>query len=219
VKGPGAGDFEIVGIVQDGKYNSLSEKPDPYLFFSLLQAPSAELTLMVETGADPAAAAATVRNLLRQIDPRMPTMQMMTLEEHMRFAFYEPHLGAVVVGTLGAAGLALSLIGLYGVVTFVVARRTREIGVRMALGARPVDIFRAVLTRAIGLALGGVLVGTVLALLVTQALSGSIYGVSPLDPLSYLSTAALLVIVSAAASWWPARRATQVDPVRALRAE
>jgi predicted permease len=219
VIGPGAGDFHIVGVVQDGKYINLSEKPDPYLFFSLLQVPSAQLTLMVQTDADPGAAAATVRNVLKQIDPRMPTMQMMTLEEHTRFAFYEPHLWAVVVGNLGAAGLVLSLIGLYGVVAFVVARRTREIGVRMALGARPADIFRSVLTRALELALCGVLVGTGIALPVTQGLSGSIYGVSPLDPLSFMSTAALLVTVSAVASWWPARQAMQVDPVRALRAE
>jgi putative ABC transport system permease protein len=219
VTGPGAGTFEIIGVVQDGKYINLSEKPDPYLFFSLLQVPSAQLTLMVQTDADPGAAAATVRNVLKQLDPRMPTMQMMTLEEHTRFAFYEPHLAAVVVGNLGAAGLVLSLVGLYGVVAFVVARRRREIGVRMALGARPADIFRAVMTRALGLALCGVLIGTVTALLVTQTLAGSIYGVNPSDPLAFISTAALLVIVSAVASWWPARRAMQVDPVRALRAE
>lgn len=219
VKGPEAGDYQIVGIVQTGKYNSLSEKPVPYLFFSLLQVPRGELTLMVRTDGDPGAAAATVRDVIKQLDPRMPTLQMMTLEEHTRFAFYEPHLAAVIIGALGSAGLALSLIGLYGVVAFVVARRTREIGVRMALGARPVDIVRAVLTRALGLALAGVLVGTALALLATQALQGSIYGVSPSDPVSFISTAALVVMVSAAASWWPARRAMRVDPIRALRAE
>jgi len=174
---------------------------------------------MVQTDQDPGAAATIVRNVIKQLDPRMPTMQMTTLEEHTRYALYEPHLAAVVVGNLGAAGLVLSFAGLYGVVAWVVARRTREIGVRMALGARPADILRAVLTRAFGLALAGVLAGTVIALLVTQALSGSIYGVSPLDPLSYVSTAALLMIVSAVASWWPARRAMQVDPVHALRAE
>ncbi len=214
-----ASDVEIVGVVEDGKYNSLNEKPVPYLFFPLLQVPRYQLTVMVGTDGDPGAAATTVREVIRQIDPRMPTLQMMTLEEHTRYAFYEPHLAAVVVGTLGGAGLLLSLVGLYGVVAFVVARRTREIGVRMALGARPRDVFRTVLTRAIWLAFVGVMVGAAFGLLVTQALQGSIYGVNPSDPLSFVSTAVLLVVVSVAASWWPARRAMRVDPIRALRAE
>jgi predicted permease len=219
VKGPGAGDFEIIGVAEDGKYNSLGEKPDPYLFFPVLQVPSGQLTLMVRADAGPGAAAAIVRRVLTDLDPRMPTMQIITLEEHTRFAFFEPHLAAVVVGNLGGAGLVLSLVGLYGVVAFVVARRTREIGVRMALGARPADVFRTVMTRALWLALGGVLAGAAVGFLVARTIAGSIYGVSPADPLSFIATALLLVIVSALASWWPARRAMQVDPVRALRAE
>jgi hypothetical protein len=89
---------------------------NPYLFFSLLQAPSSELTLMVEPNADAGAAAAIIRDVLEQLDPGMPTLRMMTLEEHTRFAYYEPHVTAVVVGKLGGAGLLLSLVGLYGVV-------------------------------------------------------------------------------------------------------
>jgi len=219
VTGTSGGVFEVVGIVQDGKYNSLGESPDPYCFFSLAQAPTSELTLMVRATSSPEAAAAIVRDVLKQLDPRMPTMGMMTLAEHMRFAFYESHLATVVIGTLAGAGLLLSLVGLYGVVAFVVARRTREIGVRMAIGARPGHIFRAVLARALLLALGGIVIGAAAALVVTRALAGEVYGVSPSDPLSFTGTAVLLSTVSALASWWPARRAMQVDPVRALRIE
>ena len=220
VKGPMAADFEIIGIVQDGKYNRLNERPDPYLFFSLLQAPSSELTLMVEPNADAdaGAAAANIRDVLKQLDPRMPTLRMMTLEEHTRFAYYEPHVTAVVVGNLGGVGLLLSLVGLYGVVAFIVARRTREIGVRMALGARPADIFRAVLTRQWTRAVRG-------ARRSRNRPAGDAgpcridLTALPSDPFSYASTGALLMIVSAIASCWPAYRAMRVNPARALRTE
>ncbi len=215
----GIGECVIVGVVQDGKYLSLYEDPQPYLFFPLDQLPSGELTLMVRTDADLAAGAQSVREVLKSLDPRMPFMQVLTLEEHTRFGSYETRVASTVLGYLGGVGLVLSLTGLYGVVTFVVARRTREIGIRMALGARPSDIFRNVLARSLALAGAGVGAGAVLAWIATRGIAGSMYGINPAEPMMFVVTGLALVLVSAGASIWPARRAMRVDPVNALRSE
>lgn len=219
VTGAGAGSYLIVGIAQDGKYRSLYEEAEPYLFFHLEQAPSGELTLMVRTDMEPGAAARSIRTEIETLDPRMPALQMMTLDEHTQFGSYETRVASIVMGNLAGAGLILSLVGLYSVVAFMVARRTREIGVRMALGAQPSDIFRNVMARSLKLAGAGVCAGAVLAWIATRGMAPSVYGVNPADPLSFAATALLLVLVSAGASWWPARRAMQVDPVTAIRTE
>jgi predicted permease len=219
VVGPGAGDYDVIGVVRDGKIGRLTEQPEPYLFFSLAQAPSGDLTLIVQAGPDPASAASTVRDVIHQIDPRLPTMQMLTLAEHMKFVSYEADLSSTVVGSLAVVGVLLSVIGLYGVVSFVVARRTKEIGVRMALGARSADIFRDVMGRALRLTLGGIGIGAVVVVLAMSALGGSLYGISRWDPPTFLFTALALTIVALVASWWPGRRAMRIDPVKALRSE
>jgi predicted permease len=219
VTGPGSGDYDVVGIVRDGKVNRLTEEPEPYMFFAQTQVPSSDLTLIVQAGADPTRAASTVREVLRRLDPRLPTMQMLTLSEHMRFASYEADLSSTIVGSLSVCGVLLSVIGLYGVISFVVARRTKEIGVRMALGAEPADIFRDVMGRALVLTLCGVGIGAVLAGMAMAGLGGSLYGISPWDPATFSVTAAALTAIALGASWWPGRRAMRIDPVQALRSE
>ncbi len=219
VRVDGVGECVVVGVVQDGKYRSLYEDPDAYMFFPLEQVPSGELTLMVRTDVDPAAGAQALREVLRTLDPRMPFMQVLTLEEHARFGSYETRVASTVLGYLGGVGLVLSLTGLYGVVTFVVARRTREIGIRMALGARPRDVFRNVLIRSLTLAGVGAGAGAVLGWLGTRGLARSMYGINPAEPIMFIATGLLLILVSAGASVWPARRAMRVNPVTALRSE
>lgn len=219
VQGPGAGEFEVIGVVRNGKINRLTETPEPYMFFSLAQVPSSELTLIVQAGADPGRAAVVVRNVLRELDPRMPTLQMLTLAQHMRYASYEARVAAILVTSLSVAGLLLSLIGVYGVMSSNVASRTKEIGVRMALGAAPADILREVMRRAFVLALSGVGAGVAIALAVARVLSGSLYGVGPADPATFVVAAAGLTGMAMLASFGPARRATLVDPIASLRAE
>lgn len=219
VQGPGAGEFEVIGVVRDGKINRLTETPEPYMFFSLSQVPSAELTLIVQAGADPVRATVVVRNVLRELDPRMPTLQMLTLAQHMRYASYEARVAAILVASLSFAGLLLSLIGVYGVMSSTVASRTKEIGVRMALGAASADILREVMRRAFVLAMWGVGVGVAIALAVARVLAGSLYGVGPADPATFVAAAAALTCMAMLASWGPARRATLVDPIASLRAE
>jgi predicted lysophospholipase L1 biosynthesis ABC-type transport system permease subunit len=219
VSGPGGGDYEVIGVVEDGKINQLIETPQPYLFFTLAQVPSSELTLIVDAGADAGSAARLIRNAVRELDPQMPLTSMMTLADHMRYASYESNVAAAAVSSLSATGLVLTVIGLYAVVSFVAARRTKEIGVRMALGAQPADIARGVLRHAVGLTLTGVGIGVGLSFVISHVLAGSLYGVSPSDPLTFLGTGTGLTTVALAASWWPARRAMRTNPVTALRME
>jgi putative ABC transport system permease protein len=219
ISGAGAGTYEVVGVAEDGKYLSLAESPQPYLYFPLAQSPTAELTLIVQPARDQATAAAAVQDVLREIDPRMPTMRILTLAEQVRFASYETRLAALVVGILGISGALLSVVGLYGVIAFLVARRTREIGIRIALGAGRRDVCRLVAGSSLALSVSGAAVGVALALLLSRALAHSLYGVSPADPLVYASVTFGVVVVTIAAAAGPVRRALRVEPVAALRAD
>jgi putative ABC transport system permease protein len=220
VLGPGpSGTFTIVGVVETGKYSSLTESPDPYLFFALEQMPTSEPTVVIRTTGDPASLAPAVRQILRDLDPRLPTLQMITLDQHMGFALYEPRFMVALIGTLGLFGLALSLTGLYAVMAFVVATRRREFGVRLALGAKPADLIRHVLWQGAQLIGAGLAAGILLALMATQTMSGSLVGLTPFDPLTYLPVSALLGIVGLAAAWHPAHRASRTDPASVLKTD
>lgn len=220
VLGPGnAGTYTIVGVAETGKYRNLTEAPDPYLFFAFDQMPSSEPTVIIQTDSDAARLAPTVRQILHDLDPRLPTLQILTLDQHMQFALYEPRFMSAVVGTLSLLGLVLSVIGLYAVIALVVASHQREFGVRVALGAEPRDLWGSVL-RQTAIVIGvGLAVGIPLAFTGARTLSGSLVGVSSSDPFSYLAVLAIVVIVGMGAAWQPARRAARIDPVQALKAE
>ena len=219
VRGPGGGEFEVVGIARDGKINRLTETPQPYMFFALSQMPSSELTVIIQAGADPRRAAPIARSVVAGIDPRMPTLQMLTLEEHLRYGTYEARVLAILVSSLSIAGLILALLGVYSTMSAAVATRTKEIGVRMALGAAPGDILREVAGRTATIAAWGVGLGAGAALAAGRLLAGSLYGVGPSDPATFAAVALGLMSVSLLASWAPCRRAARVDPVDSLRAE
>jgi putative ABC transport system permease protein len=150
----------------------------------------------------------------------MPIMQVTTMDQHMQSALVGQRAVAVLVGALGGFGLLLSVIGLYGVVAFLVSRRTREIGIRIALGAGRADVVRDVVAQGGRLAAVGVVVGLGLALAVMSGLRHDVvYGLSRFDPVTYVATAALVLLTALAGSYVPARRASRVDPIAALRAE
>jgi putative ABC transport system permease protein len=211
-----AGTFEIAGIVETGKYNSVTESPDPYVFFASDQMPSGELTFII-AAPNPGAIAPAVRAALTRLDPRMPMLGLMTLDEHLGYAMYQSHILATTVASLGSAGLGLSLIGLYAVISFMVARRRREIGVRMALGAQPRDVMIAVLRQTAVVAAWGVLAGLVLAGVAGSALASSLVGVSPFDPATYVVASFVVATACLVAVWPPSRRAAKVDPAVTLR--
>lgn len=210
---------QIVGVVQDGKYISLSEERVPYLYVPFDQQPPGEVTVIARTRGPEQAAAEDFRRVLRALDPSMPATQIITLSEHLRTALIFERLSAILVGTLGALALILSMVGLYGVISYITASRTREIGVRMALGAGRRDVLRQVVGQGGAFAAVGIAIGVVVGPLVARMMSSILYGVSSYDPATYCAACMLVMAVALAATYVPARRAAGIDPIEALRSE
>jgi putative ABC transport system permease protein len=213
----------VVGIARDGKYLMLTEPPRPYCYVPIAQNYRSPVTLLVRTASDdPAALAGPLRRLLGEMDPDLPVFNVRTMTNHMRdsvFAFMPFRMAVALAGAQGAVGLLLAVMGLYAVVSYTVTRRTREIGVRMALGANRTDVLRLVIRDGMRLSLIGVAIGLLMALGIGLVLSQVLYGVTPVDAAVLASVTALLLGVSAFACYAPARRATRVDPLTALRCE
>jgi ABC-type antimicrobial peptide transport system permease subunit len=177
------------------------------------------MTLLIQTAGNPRALAGPVRRELQALDKDLPIYDLMTLEEHMRIPMMEPRLTAGLVGGLGLVGLVLAMVGLYGVVSYFVNRRSREFGIRMALGARRGDVLRLVLRQGLSLVAVGTGIGLAVALPLAQVVASELYGVSPADPVTFTGVPLLLAVVGLLACYFPARRATRVDPITALRYE
>jgi putative ABC transport system permease protein len=212
-------DVEIVGVACDGKYDDVTETPQPYLYLPLTQDSQPELTLIVDTAGDPGALLPVVRKALREVGPNIVILTAQTLTDHMRLGTYMNRMEAWLSASLGALALLLTAVGLFGVTAYTVSRRTHEIGIRMALGALRGTVFTSVLKDGLKLALAGMILGTGLAVLLGRAMSSLLYGVKPLDPVTLLGVATVVLATSVAALVAPARRALSVNPVDALREE
>jgi predicted permease len=211
---------EVVGVVRDGKYRDLAEAPLPYLFRPLAQEYRGEATVVVRTDGDPRALAPSLREAVRAADAGLPVYDVKTLEELVAGrSLLLPRLAAVLAGVFAGAALLLAMVGLYGVVSFTVARRVREIGIRMALGATRARILSMVVRDGARLALAGVALGLLLALGATRVLAGVLYGVQATDGATFAVVPVLLLAAAAVAALLPARRATAVDPTTSLRSE
>ena len=176
------------------------------------------MKVLVRTEGDPAAMATAVRENVRALDPDMPVVYMSTMAGFFEDrAMLGPRLIAQMVTAIGLVGLLLAVIGLYGVVAYAVGRRTREIGIRMAIGARPLDVMGMVLGQGLTFTIIGIAVGIALALFANRFMQDFVVGVSPHDPLILIGVPAILASVMLAACWLPARRASRVDPVTVLR--
>jgi putative ABC transport system permease protein len=162
---------------------------------------------------------ASLRKEVQAIDPTMPLYNVETLNEHMNLPLFPARVAAMVLGSFGVLALLLAMIGIYGVMSYVVAGRIREIGVRLALGARQRDVLKLIVGQGMSLAIVGLTIGLILAFAAARLLSGFLYGVSSSDPLTFVGVALLLFAVAALACFIPARRATKVDPLLALRYE
>ncbi len=216
--GPAGPWAEVVGVVDDLQAGRLGEAPSPFVYFPHAQSFSAGANLLVRTSGDPGAALGAVRRELRALDPDLPLMG--ATELRTMIAVQTPQrLIATFLSAFGAVGLVLAAVGLYGVVAYLVARRTHEIGIRVALGAVRRDVVGLVLRQGVGLAAAGVAVGSLLAALAMQPLASFLPGVAPLDPLTFAGVAILLSAVTLLACWVPAVRAARVDPIQALRTE
>ena len=210
---------EVVGVARDGRYEELREDPLPYVYFPFSQNHQAAMTLHVRHDGAPAAALAAVRAELRAVDPDVPLAGAMPMAARIGVTLVPQRIAAVLVGGFGAAGLLLAAVGMYGVLAYTVSQRTREIGVRMALGAGAGAVLRMVVRQGLLLCALGVAIGLGAALLAARAIRGMLFGLSAADPATFVAVPLLVGLAALLASWLPARRAARVDPVVALRAE
>ncbi len=211
--------LEVVGLARDGKYVTLGEVPAPFLYQPLAQRHESGMVLLLRTSGDPSPLVSAVRAEVHSIEPNLPLTNARLMEELLSTSLYPARMGAILIGVFGLLALLLASVGLYGVMSYSVSRRTREIGIRMALGARGGDVLRLVLRQSMTLVALGVALGLGAAFAATRLLSGFLYGISPTDPAAFIGIAALLAIVSLAACVVPARRAAAVDPLVAFRYE
>lgn len=212
-------DAEIVGLAHNGKYADVGEDPQPYIYFPLAQDAWSDMALTVTTARDPRNLLPSVRKAVHEVDADAIVLNTETLTAHMKVATYANRMAAGLTGSLGALALLLTVIGLYGVIAYSVSRRTHEIGIRMALGARSTIVGAGVLSDGLKLVLVGMSAGIGIAVFAGRWISSLLYGVKPMDPMVFASVALVMLGVSAAALIAPARRALRVDPVVALREE
>ncbi|MBO0861945.1 MAG: ABC transporter permease [Chloracidobacterium sp.] len=208
----------VVGVVSDVKYSgSLSSEEEDAIYLPYPQAPTNGMYLMIRAGADPLSLVTSARSVVRSIDPDVPIAKIKMMDEVIDSSVARPRLIVALLGLFGAIALALAVIGIYGVISYAVAQCGQEIGIRMALGAKPSDVLKMMVGRGARLALAGVAIGVIGSFAATRALGDLLFGVGPTDPLTFGGVATLLTGVSILASYIPARRAMKVDPVTALK--
>jgi predicted permease len=216
----GRRDGQVVGLVRDAMYRSLRDEDRPAFFVPFGQNPSPQVTLLARTSPDGAAdLLPMLRNEVASIDASLPITTLQTMEDAIALTLLPQRIASWLLSVVGGLALLLAAVGLYGVMSFVVAQRTREVGVRMALGAKARHVVRMIVGRGLALSAVGAVVGLGLAALVTRFAQGLLFGVSPLDGGVFALMAAAVLAVAAFASWVPARRASGVDPMEALRHE
>jgi putative ABC transport system permease protein len=213
--------IEIVGVVGNVRQFSLAQTAEPEIYYPVGQSPTpaVEMTLVVRSDVAPAALVASIRSEIAAIDPEQPLTGIQTLEEHLSKTLNQRRLSMLLLSIFSGAALLLAVLGIYATLAYSVAQRTREIGVRMALGARAERVVAQVIGHGMCVAALGVLAGAAGSLLLGRLIAGLLFGVGAHDPATLASVVALLLAVALVACWIPARRAAQVDPVIALRAE
>jgi predicted permease len=219
VEGPTGPWITVVGVARNTRYNSLGEHVPDFLYLPFAQHYRPEMILQVRTANAPPTMAATLRDLVRSLDSRLPPAPVTSLGDDMRIVLLPSELGAALLGVFGLLALLLASVGIYGVTSYSVAQRTREMGIRSALGATARDLVFLLARQSMRVVLIGAGIGLLLALVAAQLLTSQLYGVTATDPLTFLVMPALLLVVALLATLVPARRATRVDPADALRTE
>ena len=209
----------IAGVVRDGKYQSLTDAPKPYMFLPLLQNYRSDVTIHVKTDGDTLAVIPGLRKELASIDPALPVFDVKTMEEHMDIALVIQRVGGTLLSIFGGLALILSGVGIYGIISFFVSQRTHEMGIRMALGAKQSDVLKLVVGRGMYLAAIGIGIGLVASFGLSRFMKSFLLGISTTDPLTFIGFSAVLAMIAFLACYLPARRATKVDPLNALRSQ
>lgn len=209
----------IVGIARDARYASLTEVTPPLAYVPLAQRWDTRQTLIVRSDSDPRALGPAITRMVASIDEGLPRPTVVTLERAMGIGVMPQRVAALVTGVLGVVGLVLAMVGLYGVIAWSASRRTREIGIRLALGAHRRDVLRMIANDGLRLTAVGLALGLALSWAATRLLSGFLFGLSALDGVTYIGMSAIFIAVAIVASWLPARRAAGVSPMVVLRGE
>ena len=210
---------EIVGIIGDVKQIKLDAEVKSEIYVPFFQIAVPAMNIVVRTTTDPGSMTSAVLQQISRVDPDQPVYQVKTMDEYLGESMAQRRLSTVLLGVFAALALILAALGVYGMMSYLVSQRTREIGVRMALGARQLDILKLVVRHGMWLSILGIAVGVAAALLLTRIMTSSLYGISASDPLTYLGISALLALIALLACLIPARRALKVDPIIALRYE
>jgi predicted permease len=208
---------EIVGIARTIKYNTVGEEPTTHMYVPIEQSYSAQVTVQVRAAGEPDAVLGTVRRELQQLEPTMPLLNVNTYRTVLATSLWAPRMGASLLTVFGVLALLLAAIGLYGVMAYSVSQRTREIGIRMALGAEGPQVRGMIVRQGLLLAAGGVVLGIAGAFGLSRVAAGLLYGIGGADPLTFLLVPAVLLVVAGLATAFPAWKASRVDPVEALR--
>jgi predicted lysophospholipase L1 biosynthesis ABC-type transport system permease subunit len=211
--------YTIIGVVADHRLHAVAERPAPYLHFSAAQNPATYNHVVARTAGDDTELLAALRRELLSLEPGLVFLGSNTMEANLAASLLPDRVSAMLAAGFGALGTLLAAIGLYGVIAYSVARRTREIGIRVALGAHPGGVLRLILAQGFGLAGVGAAIGAVLAAGAALALQGVIYGVGAADPVAWLTALSVMFLAVFLANIIPARRAIRIDPVTALRTE
>jgi predicted permease len=209
----------VVGVARDSKYNAVAEEPLPFIYQALEQGYTPAGSFHVRASGDAAALVTAVRQAIRDVDPTLSMFNVRTLEEQIEQSLRPQQMNVILLTTFGALALVLAAVGLYGVASYAVAQRTREIGVRMALGAQPASVLGLVLGHGLLLVALGLTLGIAVALALAGTLQTLVVSVNPRDPLTFVVTPAILGAIALIATYIPARRATRIDPLIALRTE
>jgi putative ABC transport system permease protein len=215
----------VVGVVGDVRHYGLEADVEPEVYLPYTVNPPRWIALVVRTGAQPERTIPVLRQAIRDVDRDLPVTGadiwsgIATMDQYLARDVAPRKFNMMLLGSFAGAALLLALVGLYGVMSYIVAQRNREIAVRLAVGAEPRDVLRLTLGRAMRLTLTGIVIGVLGALLLTRVMSGLLFEVAPTDPYTFLAVMVLLALVAGLASYLPARRAARVDPIVALRAE
>ena len=211
--------LQVVGVVGDTVINQIGEDPQPLAYLPLTQDFPPAATIQVRTSGDPEAVIATVRNQVQSLDRNLAITNVQTVEAVLNQGLWAPRMAAALLTLFGGLALILAAIGVYGVLSYSVNQQTREIGIRMALGATPAEVMRWVVAQGLRLAGVGVLIGVFAGLVLMRSVASLLFGISTHDPETFAGVAMVLILVAFFACYVPARRATKVNPVAALRNE
>ncbi len=211
---------EIVGVAQTVKYRDGFDRAMDFVYLPLAQHPVARMVLLLKSSGDPLQMVTRMKNVVRALDPNMPMLETRTYDDLYRYAAVEgPRIAVDLVGTLGAVGLLLAIAGLYGLVAYNVSRRTREIGIRMAIGARPADVLRLMMGKGLVLVGTGTAIGLAMGFALERLMNSMLFNAGGIDIAVYLIVVPAMVVVTMLAAYVPARKASRIAPTVALRYE